>query len=257
MTTAPQTKTQQFAAQYTENVVPNMLKTIKKTHRTTKLIMAGVLAITYPHQAGFLASVEGVDKLGYLIPAVIDLSMLSMVGITQTIGMRRNAKIGALVMTGVLGAISGTVNAAAPAVLFARIIFTALVLVAVGVKIVSSLVGPDFNAIEAAETSSAPASAIKAAQAEAEARLAAEVTRLAAEAETARQAEAARVAAALAAAEADAEQRRQAEIRSERSRRAAQTLKERKEAARQAEIALMEAEFDMADAPVSGAPATH
>lgn len=147
-----QTLTQQFAEQYAKGVVPAMLKTIKAAKRDTRLILAGVLAITYPHQAMFLSTVHGIGVLGWIIPAVVDLAMLRMLGIVQTTGMRTPAKRAALVMTGVLGAISAAVNVAAPAAWAARGIFGALVLVAVGVKFVTALVGPDFAAIEATET---------------------------------------------------------------------------------------------------------
>lgn len=147
-----QTLTQQFAAKYAEGVVPAMLKQIKAAKRDTRLIVAGVLAITYPHQALYLTHVDGMHVLGWAVPAVVDLTMLRMLGIVQTTGMRRPAKVGALVLTGCLAVMSAAVNIAAPAALMARAIFGALVLIAAGVKIVTSLVGPDFAAIEATET---------------------------------------------------------------------------------------------------------
>lgn len=146
------TLAQQFAAEYAKGVVPAMLKAINAARRDTRIIVAGVLAITYPHQTIWLTSLHGLEILGYAVPAVVDLAMLRMLGIVQTVGMRRPAKFSALVMAGVLGTMSGAVNVAAPADPAVRAIFGALVLVAVGVKIVTSLVGPDFAAIEATET---------------------------------------------------------------------------------------------------------
>lgn len=146
------TLTQQFAAEYAKGVVPAMLKAVTAAKRDTRLIVAGVLAITYPHQALWVTTIHGVGWLGWIIPAVVDLAMLRMLGIVQTTGMRRQAKTAALVMTGLLAVMSAAVNVAAPAALAARAIFGALVLMAAGVKVVTSLVGPDFAAIEATET---------------------------------------------------------------------------------------------------------
>lgn len=145
------TLTQQFAAEYARGVVPAMLKTITAAKRDTRLIVAGVLAITYPHQALWLTTIEGVGPLGWIIPAVVDLAMLRMLGIVQTTGMRPPARTAALVMTGLLATMSAAVNIAAPGAGAARAIFGALVLMAAGVKVVTSLVGPDFTAIEATE----------------------------------------------------------------------------------------------------------
>jgi signal transduction histidine kinase len=153
------TLTQQFASEYAKNVVPAMLRTIRNTKRFTLVILAGVLAISYPHQAMFLATVDGVGWLGWVIPVVVDVALLTMVNIVQTVGMAQAAKRAALWMIVFCGLISATVNVAAPAALMARIIFGAIVAVAVGVKLVSSKIAPDFSAIEARETEVAAATA--------------------------------------------------------------------------------------------------
>jgi hypothetical protein len=158
MNTHP-THAQQFAVEYARGAVPAMLKAIRAAKRDTRLIVAGVLAITYPHQALWLTTIAGVGVLGWVIPAVVDLAMLRMLGIVQTTGMRTQAKRAALVMTGLLATMSAIVNVAVPGAWAARAIFGALVLMAAGVKIVTSLVGPDFAEIEQAEQSIAPAAA--------------------------------------------------------------------------------------------------
>lgn len=141
----------QFAVEYARGVVPGMLHQIKAAKRDTRLIVAAVLAIIYPHQAMWLTTIHGVDRLGWAIPLVVDLAMLRCLGIVQTVSVRRPAKVAALVMAGVLGTMSGTVNISVPGAVAARAIFGALVLVAVGMKVVTSLVGPDFRSMEAAE----------------------------------------------------------------------------------------------------------
>lgn len=155
-----QSLAQQFAAEYAKGVVPAMLKAIGAAKRDTRLIVAAVLAITYPHQALWLTTIYGIGILGWAIPAVVDLAMLRMLGIVQTVGMNRGAKKAALSMTAVLALMSGTVNISVPGEWAARIIFAALVLIAAGVKIVTALVGPDFTAMEQAEQSIAPAAPV-------------------------------------------------------------------------------------------------
>lgn len=146
------TLTQQYAAELAKGVVPGILKAIKAAKRDTRLIVAAVLAITYYHQAHWLSTIDGIGHLGYAIPLVVDLAMLRMLGIVQTVGMRQPAKTGALVLTGFLAAMSGAVNVAAPGAIAARMIFGALVVMAAGVKVVTALVGPDLDAMEAQET---------------------------------------------------------------------------------------------------------
>lgn len=156
MSTA-QSMTAKFARAYARGAVPAMLKTIKEAKRDSRIIVAGVLAITYWHVASHLATVPGIGPLGYAIPLVVDLGMLRMLGIVQTIGMRRPAKIAALIMTGVAGLASAALNITGPGALMARMVFGALVVFAIGIKIVVSLIGPDFAAIGDAETQASTA----------------------------------------------------------------------------------------------------
>lgn len=148
---ATTTLTQQFRTEFAKGVVPAILKTIKNAKWKTVAILVGVMAISYPHQAKYLSTDPSFGKLAYVIPLVIDGAMLTLVGIVQTVGMRRDAKRAALVMVVVCGAISAGINIAAPGTLFARIIFGLIVLVAVGVKWAASKMGPDFTEIEQRE----------------------------------------------------------------------------------------------------------
>jgi len=144
--------TAEFRAEYAKGVVPAMLKAIKAAKRDTRLIVLAVLAITYHHQAHWLTTIDGIGILGWVIPAVVDISMLRMLGIVQTAGMKFPAKRGALKMFAALAVMSAAVNVAAPGAVAARLIFGALVLIAAGVKVVASLVGPDFDEMEQNET---------------------------------------------------------------------------------------------------------
>jgi len=139
---------QQFADEYAKGVVPALLKAIKNSKWKTRLIMTGVFAVTYKHQADFLVADESIGALGWVIPGINDLAMLTMVEILQTPGMSRDAKKGAAWMLGICGGLSATVNVAAPGTLLARIVFGTLVAIIVGLKLVTARIKPDFSDLE-------------------------------------------------------------------------------------------------------------
>lgn len=143
--------TQQFAAEYAKGAVPAMLKAIKNSKWKTRLIMTGVFAVTYKHQADFLSADESIGELGWVIPGINDLAMLTMVEILQTPGMSRDAKRGAAWMLGLCGTLSATVNVAAPGTLLARAVFGLLVVIVVGLKLVTARIKPDFSELELRE----------------------------------------------------------------------------------------------------------
>lgn len=142
------TLTQQFADEYARGVVPAMMKAIGNSKWKTRLIMIGVFAVTYTHQAHFLAADPSIGLLGWVIPGINDLAMLTMVEILQTPGMSRDAKRGAAVMLAVCGGLSATVNVAAPGTLLARVVFGVLVAIVVGLKLVTARIKPDFSEFE-------------------------------------------------------------------------------------------------------------
>jgi hypothetical protein len=149
------TLSQQFAAEYAKGVVPAILTAIKTVKRNAKWVAAGALLVSTPHQALYLASLSH-DWTAWifavLIPAVMDLGMLTMLTITQTAGMNRTARRRAMIVLAVLVTASATVNAIAPGPLAFRVLtaFTAATLAAV--EWVASSIAPDFTAIETAET---------------------------------------------------------------------------------------------------------
>lgn len=142
------TLTQQFADEYARGIVPAMMKAIGNSKWKTRLIMIGVFAVTYTHQAKFLAADPSIGWLGWVIPGINDLAMLTMVEILQTPGMSRDAKRGAAVMLGVCGGLSATVNVAAPGTMLARVVFGVLVAILVGAKLVTARIKPDFSEFE-------------------------------------------------------------------------------------------------------------
>jgi hypothetical protein len=143
--------TQQFATEYTKKAVPGMLRAIRTIKWANKGILVGAVAASYLHQAHFLLTL-GAGVFAWIVPAVFDLGIVSMLTITQTIGMAADAKHAALKVLVVVIAISAAVNAAAPGPLGLRIIFALIVGLVAGVEWVAGKIRPDFAAIEVRET---------------------------------------------------------------------------------------------------------
>jgi hypothetical protein len=142
--------TQQFAAEYTKKAVPGMLRAIRTIKLANKGILVGAVAASYLHQAHFLGTL-GAGIFAWIVPAVFDLGIVSMLTITQTIGMAAEAKRAALKVLVVVITISAAVNAAAPGPLGLRIIFALIVGLVAGVEWVAGKIRPDFAAIEVRE----------------------------------------------------------------------------------------------------------
>jgi hypothetical protein len=142
--------TQQFATEYTKKAVPGMLRAIRTIKLANKGILVGAVAASYLHQAHFLGTL-GASIFAWIVPAVFDLGIVSMLTITQTVGMAAEAKRAALKVLVVVITISAAVNAAAPGPLGLRIIFALIVGLVAGVEWVAGKIRPDFAAIEVRE----------------------------------------------------------------------------------------------------------
>jgi Protein of unknown function (DUF2637) len=145
------TLTQQFAAEYAKKAVPGMLRTIRVNKLANKGILIGAVAASYLHQAHFL-DLLGAGVFSWILPAVFDLGIVSMLTVTQATGMAADAKRAALEVLVVVVLISGTVNFLAPGALILRIIFAIVVALVAGVEWVAGKIRPDFAAIETRET---------------------------------------------------------------------------------------------------------
>jgi hypothetical protein len=143
--------TQQFATEYTKKAVPGMLRAIRIIKWANKGILVGAVAASYLHQAHFLLTL-GAGFFAWIVPGVFDLAIVSMLTITQTVGMAGDAKRAALKLLVVVVTISAAVNAAAPGPLGLRIIFALIVGLVAGVEWVAGKIRPDFAAIEHRET---------------------------------------------------------------------------------------------------------
>jgi hypothetical protein len=158
--TNTQTLTQQFAEQHAKDVVPAMLKTIRRAQLASKVILVGALGCSYVHQAHFLDHL-GAGAFGWVLPLIFDLAMVAMLSVVKTVGMARDAKKAAAVVFALVALASGLINAAAPGPVGLRALFAFVVAVVIGVEWVAGKIRPDFAAIEAreAEATGAPAKA--------------------------------------------------------------------------------------------------
>ncbi|WP_436523402.1 DUF2637 domain-containing protein [Actinoplanes sp. HUAS TT8] len=143
--------TQQFATAYAKKAVPGMLRAIRIIKLANKGIVVGAVAASYLHQAHFLDHL-GAGVFSWIVPAVFDLAIVSMLTITQTVGMATDAKRAALKVLIVVVVVSGAVNAAAPGPIGLRIIFALVVGLVAAVEWVAGKIRPDFTAIEHRET---------------------------------------------------------------------------------------------------------
>ncbi|GIE90879.1 hypothetical protein Are01nite_73590 [Actinoplanes regularis] len=136
-----------------------MLKAIRIIKLANKGIVVGAVAASYLHQAHFLDHL-GAGIFSWIVPAVFDLAIVSMLTITQTVGMAADAKRAALKVLIVVVVISGAVNAAAPGPIGLRIIFALVVGLVAAVEWVAGKIRPDFTAIEHRENELTPTSTV-------------------------------------------------------------------------------------------------
>ncbi|MER7460943.1 DUF2637 domain-containing protein [Micromonospora sp. NPDC126480] len=148
MPTDPHTVTEQFAAEYTRNAVPTMLKAIASIKRYNRFTLLGALATSYLHQAHYLWT-QNAGYFAYLVPLIFDAAMVSMLTVVRTSGIARDAKRGALVVFSGAALLSATINFASPGSLGLRLVFALVVVLVIGVELVAGRIRPDFAAIEA------------------------------------------------------------------------------------------------------------
>ena len=144
----PTTFTEQFAAEYARNAVPNMLKAIASIKRYNRFVLLGALLTSYLHQAHYLWT-QNAGYFAYLVPLIFDAAMVSMLTVVRTSGIARDAKRGAMVVFAAAALLSATINFAAPGSLGLRLVFALVVVLVIGVELVAGRIRPDFAAIEA------------------------------------------------------------------------------------------------------------
>lgn len=157
MTTATaQSLTEQFNAEYRANLVPTILKTIKRVKQANQAIVLLAMAISYTHQAHFLHAL-GAGPFGYAVPIAFDLLIYVTIKVTQTPGLIAAAKRAALTLLIPAVLVSATVNAVAHGHPLLRVLYAIVVAEIAAAEWLASKIKPDFSAIEQAAAEAAPA----------------------------------------------------------------------------------------------------
>lgn len=160
------TQAQIFATEYAKDTAKEMLDTIKAVGRKAGRVTRIVLAVSMPHQIGFILGLaplnwEGLSNIlagltlilgSVLIPVAVDYLILICIQVLAARGMARKVKRAALVMMVFPILVSGTVNVVAPAPLLIRVLFGVAVVLIPMAEGLRANIRPDFRAIEQMET---------------------------------------------------------------------------------------------------------
>ncbi len=161
------TQAQLFAAEYAKNTAQEMLDTIKATGTKAGRVSKIVLAVSMPHQIGFILGLAPL-KFGWdlrmvlesltlilgsvLIPIAVDYLILICIQIIAARGMAKSVKRGAIGVMAFPILVSGAVNVIAPAPPVMRALFGVMVVLIPMAEGLRSFIRPDFSAIEQMET---------------------------------------------------------------------------------------------------------
>jgi|RhiMethySRZTD1v2_1073278.scaffolds.fasta_scaffold92895_2 hypothetical protein len=160
------TQAQLFATEYARDTAREMLDTIKTVGRKAGWVTRIVLAVSMPHQIGFILGLAPLqwDSLEHilagltlilgsvLIPVAVDYLILICIQVLAARGMARKVKRAALYLMAFPILVSGTVNVAAPAPLLIRVLFGVAVVLIPMSQWLRANIRPDFRAIEQMET---------------------------------------------------------------------------------------------------------
>jgi signal transduction histidine kinase len=155
-TQTPATLTEQFNAQYAANLVPQILKTIKRVKQANTAIVLLAMGISYTHQVHFLTSL-GAGLFAYAVPVAFDLLIYVSIKVTQTPGLVAAAKRAALTLLVPAVLVSATVNAVADGHPLLRVLYALVVAEIAAAEWLASKIRPDFAAIETTVAEATPA----------------------------------------------------------------------------------------------------
>lgn len=160
------TQAQIFATEYAKDTAREMLDTIKGTKTKANRVTRIALAISMPHQIGFILGLaplrwgtlreilESATLIlgAVLIPVAVDYLILICIQVLSARGAADNSK--RLAFWGMLFPIgvSGTVNVLAPAPMLIRLLFGVAVILIPLAEGIRAMTRPDFGKIERMET---------------------------------------------------------------------------------------------------------
>lgn len=160
------TQAQIFATEYAKNTAQEMLDTIKATGKKAGRVSRIVLAVSMPHQIGFILGLaplhwaldlriilESITLIlgSVLIPVAVDYLILICIQVIAARGMARKVKTAAIYVMAFPILVSGAVNVLAPAPTIMRVLFGVMVVLIPMAEGLRSFIRPDFSAIEAME----------------------------------------------------------------------------------------------------------
>lgn len=159
MTTTTSTSlAEQFHAQYRADLVPQILKTIRRVKQANQVIVLLAMGISYSHQAHFLHTL-GAGPFAYAVPVAFDLLIYVAIKVTQTPGLVPAARRAALTLLVPAVLVSATVNAVADGLPLLRVLYAIVVAEIAAAEWLASKIKPDFTAIEQAAIEAAPPAA--------------------------------------------------------------------------------------------------
>ncbi len=165
MSTNSTTQARIFATEYAKDSAREMLDTIKGVAKRAGFVTRIVLAVSMPHQIGFILGLAPLrfDSLrdilaaltlisgSVLIPVAVDYLILICIQVLAARGMDQRVKRIALRIMVFPILVSGTVNVVAPAPLLIRVLFGVAVVLIPMAEGLRAVIRPDFAAIERME----------------------------------------------------------------------------------------------------------
>lgn len=152
-----QTQAQIFAAEYARTLAAGMLRTIKLVRLAANIVMVIAMAVSYGHQAHYLAALGAVAYAAWSIPGALDSLTFICVKVLSTAAVVKSAKVAAGVVLVFPVSVSGWVNFIAPGATIMQLVYVATVLLIPAAEVVAGRIKPDFAAMDAMERKLHPA----------------------------------------------------------------------------------------------------
>lgn len=155
------TATQQYARKMSKRAVPDMIRSIRISAWCNLAIIALIMIVTYGHSASHLATYPAIGIFAWIIPAILDISILVDTTTLMTTAMAKKAKTRAMITLVCATLASMGIQFMAPGEIMVKAIFTVLVAFMALRKWAASAIKPDFTEMDASEREIAAATKTK------------------------------------------------------------------------------------------------
>lgn len=145
------TATQQYARKMSKRAVPDMIRSVTISTWCNLAIIVLIMFVTYGHSASYLATYPAIGIFAWIIPAILDLSILVDTTTLMTVGMAKKAKTRAMITLTVATLSSAGIQVMAPGEIMVKAIFAVLVGFMALRKWAASAIKPDFAEMDANE----------------------------------------------------------------------------------------------------------